>query len=469
MSDLLSSSAVELAAAIRGGTISAVEVLELHLERIREVNPRLNAVVTLCTERARGQAEAADRALADGRAVGPLHGVPFVVKDTLAVAGVRSTAGSLLLASHVPARTAPAVERLERAGAVLLGKSNCPEFALDTHTDNRVFGATWNPLDPLRTPGGSSGGDAAAVASGCAALGIGTDYGGSIRWPAACTGLAAIRATPGLVPATGMLPFTSAGPLPPPNSMSLSGQLHVIAPIARRIGDAWAALSVMAGPDGRDVHTAPVRLGDPATVEVAGLAVAWCDGEGTLPVRSDLVEAVRRAAAALERLGACVVNQRPPGLERGEGIYAAFRAADGLPDHAALAAGREEQLSDTVRDWLAGGSTATVAEYRRSAAARDELRAEVLEFMESRPILLLPVASIPAFAPGPRSFRVEGVDIPWISILACCRVVSLLGLPAAVVRFGTSDEGLPACVQVVGRPFCEHEVVAVAAALEAAR
>lgn len=468
---LLSSSALELAAAIRSGKTSAREVVELHLERIRQVNPQLNAVVTLCEERARERAAAADRAIAEGREVGPLHGVPMVVKDTLVVAGLRATAGSLLLADFVPERTAPAIARLEQAGAILLGKSNCPEFALDIHTDNRVFGATRNPLDPTRTPGGSSGGDAAAVASGCAALGIGTDYGGSIRFPAACTGLAALRPTVGLVPATGMLPFTSEGPLPPPNSMSLAGQLHTIAPIARRIADVWAAVTVMAGPDDRDLGTTPVQLGDPATVDVPGLAVAWCGGEGTIPVRPDLIAAVERAATALGRLGADVVEQRPAGFERAEGIYATFRAADGLPDHAALAAGREDQLSGTLAEWFAGLPVATVPEYRRAAAARDALRADVLEGMASRPILLLPVASIPAFvpsfAPGPRSFHVEGVEIPWISILAPCRVVSLLGLPAAVVRFGTSAEGLPVGVQVVGRPFHDHEVVAVVAALEA--
>lgn len=461
-------SALELGAAVRSGAISASELLERHLERVREVNPRLNAVVTLCEERARGQAAAADRAVAAGEPTGPLHGVPFVAKDNLAVAGVRSTGGSLLLADFVPQRTATAVARLERAGAVLVGKSNCPEFALDLHTDNRVFGPTWNPLDPTLTSGGSSGGDAAAVASGCAALGIGTDYGGSSRWPAACTGLAALRPTPGLVPGTGMLPYTSEGALPPPNSMSLAGQLHVPAPIARRVADAWAALVAMAGPDGRDLHAVPVPLGDPGAVDVANLSCAWSGGEGTYPVREDLVAAVRRGAAALSECGADVVEERPPGLERAEPAYAEFRACDGLPDHAALAAGREHLLSPILQDWLANARIATVAEYRRAAAVRDALRAEVLEYMASRPILLLPVALVPAFVPMPRTFEVEGITVPWISIVAPCRVVSMLSLPAAVVRCGTTREGLPAAVQVVGRPYADHEVVAVAAAIEAA-
>lgn len=225
---LLDGSASSIADAIRDRKVSAVEVLDAHLRRIERVNPGLNAIVTLVEERARAAAVSADRMLANGAVMSPIHGVPFTVKDIIATEGIRTTGGTLLLAEHVPARSATAVERLERKGAILLGKSNCPEFALDMHTWNRVFGGTRNPRDDRYTSGGSSGGDSAAVASGCSAFGIGTDYGGSIRWPAHCTGLVSLRPTVGVVPTTGQLPYSSAGPLPAANSLSVQiGRAHV--------------------------------------------------------------------------------------------------------------------------------------------------------------------------------------------------------------------------------------------------
>lgn len=474
--ELLAAPATEIAGAIRQRVVSTTEVLELHLQHIADVSPRLNAIVTLVEERARAAAARADRELASGREVSPLHGVPFTVKDIIATEGIRTTGGSLVLRDFVPLRSAPAVERLERAGAILLGKTNCPEFALDLHTWNRVFGGTRNPWNEEFTSGGSSGGDSAAVASGCSAFGIGTDYGGSIRWPAHCTGIASLRPTVGIVPATGQLPYSSPGPLPPPNSMSIQSRLQMIAPIARTVGDLWEILSIMAGPDGRDEHTVPVSLGDPGGVRVEDLTCAWFEGDGSYPVRADLVEVVERAAECLADAGLKVLYGRPPGLERAESVFAPLRAADGLPDHVALATGREEQLTDNIRWWFAGTKPVTVAEYRRLEAERDALRATVLRFAERCPIFLLPVASVPAFRPDPESFAidpeliftVEGVAVPRFGILTCTRAISVLGFPAAVVACGTSREGMPVGVQVVGRPFADHEVVAVASVLEQA-
>ena len=466
---------------VRKGMITATEVLEAHLEQVRSRNPTLNAIVTLAEDEARAQAADIDSSIAAGAVPGPLAGVPFTVKDLIATRGVRSTAGSLILRDHVPAWGATAVERLCAADAVLLGKANCPEFGLAVHTGNRLFGETLSPLGPGLSPAGSSGGDASAVASGMAAFGVGTDYGGSIRVPAHCTGLAALRPTPGLIPGTGQIPFPPwPAPFPPwpapfapgPAAVapgnSLQARLQSIAPIARRVGDLWPLLRVMAGPDGIDANAVTATLGHPDQVSVADLPVAWCAGDGSFPVRADLVQAVESAANVLADLGATVIARRPPGLERAEQVYAALRGVEGLPEHRALVAGREAELTGYARELIYAepGRPAGSATLRELTAAADDLQAEVAAFMRQWPILLIPVASVPAFPAGTAEFRVDGHVLSGAQMESCCRAVTLLGAPAAVVRCGSSREGLPVGVQVVGRPFHDAETVAVAAALE---
>jgi amidase len=249
----------------------------------------------------------------------------------------------------------------------------------------------------------------------------------------------------------------------------------MISPIARSVWDVWEVLKVIAGPDGRDEFCVPVPLGDPRSVAVAELKCSWFDGDGSFPVRQDLIAVVEEAALCLASLGMDVRHERPAPIERAESVFAPLRAADGVPDHAELARGREDELTSNMRWWLAGARDTTVAEYRRLAAARDQVRAEMLEYLDRRPILLLPVASIPAFRPTNEGFtiepelvfNVEGTEVPKFGILTCTRSISVLGLPAAAVPCGTSREELPVGVQVVGRPFADHEVIAVAAALEA--
>jgi Asp-tRNA(Asn)/Glu-tRNA(Gln) amidotransferase A subunit family amidase len=460
-------SMTELANALRDGSLTATECLELHLERIAGENPRLNAIVTL-NPLAAEEAAAADRAAADGRWLGPLHGVPFTVKDTLATKGLRTTAGSPLLRAYVPEQSATAVRRLQEAGAVLLGKTNCSEFAVETHTRNPLFGDTWNPWDTGLTSGGSTGGDSAAVASGMSAFGLGTDFGGSIRWPAHCTGLTSLRPTVGLVPETGLLPYVPpAGGegLPAPNSMSALHRLGTIAWLARSVDDLGVLLGILAGPDGVDPSTVPVPLGGPVD-SLAGISCAWFEDEGTHPVRDDLVAAVRRAAEALEGLGVRTKHGRPPGLERAAAAFVALRTAEGMPEVVELATGREDELGSNLRNSVLCAEPSTVPDYRRAAAERDAIRAQVLGFMEEHNILLLPVASLPASDPRTGTFNVCGKDIPWMELGSCCRAISILGFPVAVVPCGLSGEGLPVGVQVVGRPYRDREVLAVAAALE---
>src|SRR6185437_14463072 len=227
------------------------------------------------------------------------------------------------------------------------------------------------------------------------------------------------------------------------NSMSLLGRSVMIAPMARSVGDLWPALAGMAGPDGIDAQAVPVELGSPEDVDAGALRCAWFANEGTYPVRPDVAATVAAAAAALAGHCAAVEELRPPGLEEAEPIYAALRAADGLADHRALAAGREGELTESIRDWFAATPPASLGEFRALAVRRDQLRARVLEFMAEWPLLMLPVSGIPAFRVEAHDFVVEGRAVPRFGILAPARVVTMLGLPSASVCCGTSDEGLP--------------------------
>jgi Asp-tRNA(Asn)/Glu-tRNA(Gln) amidotransferase A subunit family amidase len=437
--------AFAIAAAVRARDLSPVEVVEAHLERLEEANPRLNAVVTVCADEARRAA----RSLEAERAAGPLAGVPFTVKDVIATAGVRTTAGSRLLADHVPARDATAVARLRAADAILLGKGNCSEFALWPHTANPVFGETRSPVGPVG-PGGSSGGDAAAVAAEIVPLALAGDFGGSLRWPAHCTGIVALRPTVGRIPGTGQLPQ--------PGSVSLQGRVSVLGPLTRSVADLELALGVLAGPDGIDPLAVPAPLG--RVDELPPLA--WCDGDGSVPVRPDVVAVVERAAAAL---GA--ERARPAALESAHDVYSRLRALDGLHELRALVAGREQELGEPLRELLAATREGTMAELVALWAERDALRADLLAFLEELPVLLLPVAAVPAYDPL-QAPAVAGRELSAWEVLGPCRAISLFGLPAAAVTCGVSADGLPVAVQVVGRPFREDEVLAVARALEAA-
>ncbi|MFQ5427300.1 MAG: amidase, partial [Gaiellales bacterium] len=386
MSDgLLGRSAVELGALLQTRELSPVELLEAQLERIDGLNPQLNAIVTLRGDGARAEAVAAERRAARGRRRGPLDGIPFTVKDVIATAGMRTTMGSRLFADHIPTWTAPAVARLQGVGAILVGKTNCPEFGLDPHTDNLLFGPTLNPLDAARTPGGSSGGEGSAVAAGLAGFGIGSDYGGSLRWPAQCNGIHALRPTPGLVPGTGLLPSDGTLSMLGPSSVSLLGAAQVIGPLARSVGDLSAVLEAIAGAHTSDPRSVPVAARPVAGVDVGALACAWLDGEGAFEVSDELVVTVEGAATALAGSLSRVEAARPAGFERAEPIYAAYRAADGLSLHRQLAAGREDELTDTMRTWFSEVRSAGVDEFQDLAAQRDRLRADVLEFMDTFP------------------------------------------------------------------------------------
>jgi amidase len=434
--ELVELTAAEIAAAVRRGAVSPVEVVSAHLARLEGVNPALNAVVTVCADAALAQARALERA-----PLGALAGVPFTVKDVIATAGVRTTCGSTVLAGHVPAEDAPAVARMRRAGAILLGKANCAEFALGGHTDNPLFGETGNPLGAV-SPGGSSGGDAAAVAAGIAPLALASDFGGSLRWPVHCTGIAALRPTPGLVP--------SAGELPPRAATTLQARIGVLGPMARSVADLRRAFAVLAGRD----HAAPGFADD--------TRIAWCAGDGVTPVRADVVAAGERAAGFVAAQPAA-----PEVLGRANDVFSRLRRLDGLRGLRDVVAGREDELGAPLRALLAETRDGTSSELGELWRKRRSIRAEFLRFLDEFPILLMPVATVTAYDPrtGP---VVDGREQSMWDVVAPCRAISVFGVPSAAVTIGRGDDGLPVAVQVVGRPLHEGEVLAVAAALEEA-
>ena len=316
---ITSASASELADAIRSKKLSSKAVVEAHLDRIAKVNPKLNAVVQLTADAARKEADEADAALARGEIKGPLHGVPITIKDTLETAGVICTGGTKGRANYVPKADATAVARLRAAGGIILGKTNVPELAGAAETDNLIYGRTNNPYDLTRTPGGSSGGEAAIVAACGSPLGLGTDAGGSIRIPAHYCGLAAIKPTSGRVPRTGQFPL----PLGARNPV-----FHVSL-IARKVQDLALALPIIAGPDFRDHSIVGMPLGDPSKVVLRDLKVAYFDDDGVAPPTKEIAAAVRDSAKAFADAGVKVEESRPPDAAKPTTVYFDISRGDG--------------------------------------------------------------------------------------------------------------------------------------------
>jgi amidase len=418
MEEILSASALSLGRAIRARRVSSAEVVDAYLRRIDQVNPAINAVVQRVDERARAEARTADDALARGETGGPFHGLPFTVKDIFDVAGVVSAVGLAERATYVPDSDAVVVARMREAGAVLLGKTNCPPGGAGVVTDNPVYGATRNPYDLDRSPSGSSGGESAAIAAAASPLGLGSDSGGSLRTPAHYCGIATLRPTVGRVPNTGA--YELPGGLSDPRSQ--------IGPLSRWVEDLAPVLAIIAGVDWRDSGVIPMPLVGPASGELRGLRVACYADDGTAPPTPETSQAVRDAAGALADAGAVVEETRPPHLDQVWDITLRYwRSAE-------LSGGEIERL---MRDW-------------------DGFRTTMLEFVERYDLILCPVADEPAVPLG-----VEGNGI-------YCLPYSLTGYPCAVVRAGTSPEGLPIGVQLVARPWREDVALAAASRIELA-
>ena len=449
-------SARELAAELASRELSAADVMRAFLAQIERVNGRVNAIVTLRpAEELLAEAAAADRKLAAGEAVGPLHGLPIAIKDLSLTRGLRTTFGSKLYRNFVPTSDDLYVERMRRAGAIVIGKTNTPEFGAGSQTFNALFGATRNPYDLTKTCGGSSGGAAVSLACGMLPLADGTDLGGSLRNPASFCNVVGFRPSPGRVPRL----HARAG-----------DRLGVHGPMARSVDDLALLFSVMAGPDPRDPNSLPepgASFRDVPELDLGGARVAWSERLGRYPVEHAVTAVCNAARSVFATLGCDVVDGEPDfdGVDelfqtlRAEGYVAALRGD--------LARGRA-QLKDTVVWNIEQGLKLTPADLERAARAQTALDARIAAFFASHEFLVLPTVQLlpfPVEIEWPRA--VAGVAMQtYIDWMATCYAISCTGLPAISVPCGFSADGLPVGLQIVGRRHRDADVLALARAFE---
>jgi amidase len=451
------SSARDMVGALRDRHISARELLELHLARIAEVNPSVNAIVSLDEERAREEAGAADQALASGSPVGPLHGLPFAFKDTHAVAGWRTTYGSPLMADNVAAEDDLLVSRVRAAGAVVIGKTNVPEFAAGSHTFNPVFGTTLNPWDLDRSAGGSSGGAAAALATGMVPLADGSDMGGSLRNPASFCNVVGLRPSLGRVPEW---PLYNAW-----ETTSVGG------PMARNVSDLALLLSVLAGPDRR----VPNALSEPGSLFAAplegsltGLRVALSvDLGGALEIDSEVAAVVETASGVFASHGASVAAAYPA-LPEAEDTFRTLRAWHFHAKLGPLLDRHPDSFKRSLADNIRAGAPLTGADIARAYAQRTTLTMRMVSFFEEYDLLVLPVSQVPPF-PADQEFptsingREMGSYLDW---MRSAYFVTVTGCPAISVPAGFTSGGLPVGIQIVAPHNQERRLLEVAHAYE---
>ncbi|KQW45130.1 amidase [Nocardioides sp. Root1257] len=454
------STARDQADAVRRREISARELLDLHLDRIRARNPQLNAIVSLDEERARAGAAEADEALASGAEVGPLHGLPFAFKDTHAVAGWRTTYGSPLYADHVPDRDELIVERVRRAGVVTIGKTNVPEFAAGSHTFNTVFGTTLNPVDPSRSAGGSSGGAACALAAGMVPLADGSDMGGSLRNPASFCGVVGLRPSLGRVP-----------------EWPLSNQWETTSvggPMARNVGDLALLLSVMAGPDPR----APQALGDPGAAfappvsgSLAGLRVALSvDLGGAFDVDDEVAAIVASAGGVFGD-----VADAHPDLHEADDTFRTLRAWHFQARFGERLAQHPDAFKQSLADNIRLGEALSGADVARAYAQRTTLAERMRTFFSPEDgggydVLVLPVSQVapfPADQEYPTSINGRPMET-YLDWMRAAYYITVTGCPAISVPFGHTRDGLPVGIQIVAAHGRDRFLLEVAAAFEAA-
>jgi Asp-tRNA(Asn)/Glu-tRNA(Gln) amidotransferase A subunit family amidase len=439
--------------------ISPVEVVTAHLQRIQELQPRVNAFVHFDPESALARARDAEAAITRGANLPPLAGIPLTVKSCIDVAGWPCPAGSLLRKDYVPSADAPLVARLEAAGAILLGNTNTPEFLMAYETDNRLTGKTSNPWNLDYSAGGSSGGEAAAIAAACSMGGVGSDGGGSIRTPAHFTGICGLKPTPGRIPVTGHFP-------PGAGAMSWLG---VVGPMARTVADLRVLFETLAGPDPGDPDSSPVPVGPVRPEEIHGLRIGILGNPELGRATPETLLTIRRAAQHL-----CDLNYRvePISLQRIDRALELWWLFFGpviadLLKHSVR--GHEALLSPMLRDYLVIASSeppVTLAAFQNACVERDLLRANLLRQLRDIPILLSPVSTRPAFRHGQGNYR-PGDSDNYRDAMRFCQWLNLAGLPGISLPFGHSPEGLPINIQLIGRPH--QEELLLAETLEQAR
>jgi amidase len=455
--DPLYMSATKLAALIRAKKISSVEAVKLCYKRIDEVNPKINAVVFQCRERALQEAADADAALAKGKIKGALHGVPMTIKDSFDTAGVVSTGGTLGRKDFVPGKDATVVARARAAGAILLGKSNTPEFTLGgggKGTINLVYGVTKNPYNLNYQPSGSSGGAGAIVASGGSYFDIGSDYGGSIRGPAFANGIAGIKPTLGRVPRTGHI-VGYGGPF---DSFQETG------PLARRVEDLSVLMPILSGPDNWDATMAPVPLGDPMKVDLKGLRVAFYTTNGLMDPTTEMQELVKKCTAYFSDLGCKVADAKTPKMKELAEARQKFEGADNREHiRRLLKLHHTLQASPGLR---IDGETLPSADFTRLCEEMDAIRSEQLAWFEDYDLIVCPASQR---APIPLDYEPPGGrDSAARRGASYTSQYNTTGWPAGVVRAGTAtaDKGLPLGIQVVAQPWRDDIVLAALGLIE---
>ncbi|HVN28396.1 MAG TPA: amidase [Candidatus Binataceae bacterium] len=458
--DIFFASASDLLTMLRSRQVSAAELVSAFIERVESLNPHVKSVVTLCEERAAVEADEADHRLSGREDARPLEGLPITIKDSIETKGIRSTDGMKILEHHIPQEDAPAVARLRAAGAIIIGKTNVPEMAMDYDCDNPLFGSTNNPWNSTRVPGGSSGGEAASLASGMCALGLGSDYGGSIRIPAHFCGIVGLKPSWGTIPGTGHLPPSPGAPPP-------IAHMATIGPMARYVDDLTLKYNLISGPHPSTPYTVPSLEAHPENVDLKQLECAFfTDVEAAVPVAAEIRAAIERAAKALDGIGVRIEQKTPPVKEAAR-IWADYAMADGGELLRAQLGERINLSRERLRNaFTAPTPSKSAAEFFRTSIERDIYRVQLARFMERYPIVIGAPFCVTAFEHGGIEVNVDGQKYPLFTANWPALWVNCAGLPAAVVPAGHDRAGLPIGVQIVGRAFEEETVLAVAKALE---
>lgn len=454
--EIIYSDATKLAELIRTKEVSPVEVVQAHLDRIEAVDPKINAIVTVA-DGALEAARTAEKAVIDGDELGPLHGVPFSVKDSIDTAGVATQRGSPIFQGRVPGTDATSVARMKKAGGILLAKTNLPEFSYWIESDNLLSGRSNNPWDLTRTPGGSSGGESAAIAAGMSPLGLGTDLAISVRGPAAQTGIVSLKATHGRVPMTGIWP-------------RVPRRFWHVGPMARSVRDLALALPQLAGPDGHDAFATSAAQFDAGLGRspYRQLRVGWLVEPGFGPVDPEVGATVQAAAEALGNLGFFVEPVRIPALERDFAldVFNRLHVMEMKPAFAEATAGRSpDELYKMAKTMLSLPDTA-MKDYIDAEQAAERLRDGYAEYFQTYDALITPVLPIPAHKHGVAEFVINGQKVDATYLQGATVPLNITGLPGLSMRFGTSKEGLPINVQIVGSWLAESTILHFASLLE---
>ena len=459
MNELVLLPAVQQLQLLRAGEISVAELAEAHIGQIERLNPELNVFADFNPARVREIARVLDAVAIEARS--PLHGLPVTVKSSIATAGYKCEIGSLLHESEIPHQDAVVVGRLRAAGALILGTTNCPEFLMAYETANLLHGQTRNPWDLARTPGGSSGGESAAIAAGMSAAGMGSDSGGSVRVPAHFTGICSLKPTPGRFPGRGHLP-PCVGPF---------STLGAIGPMARTMADVQLMFRTVGGQDDADPASPPITFRQVSLDELRSHRIGVFEDDGLIPVTSETRAAVQAAVGALQEAGFRVEPFRPQTLEQLRKLWWTFFVQCGAMFYEPEVRRGRDKLSPIFREFLeiaerSGPLTAT--ELLNAWAEMDLVRSQTLEEMREFPVLLCPVASMPAWKHGERSWIIDDRTVEYLDAVRYTQWFNTLGAPAAVVPVASSHDGLPIGVQIAARPFEDEVALGVATIVDKA-